>query len=146
MSPEPTQEPIQESLTASNVTLDARMTNDSDSEDEDMGMTGYIPLSQVSTDADPILDEDEVFERHNNVYFAYCELYQRKSETNCNWNQTFLLLPLFFQNDEWLSEVGESNQAPSTLIVEAHQVNIKFFYRGIGYASLHQFSYLLSSI
>lgn len=63
MSPEPTQEPIQESLTASNIPLDAREANDSDSEDEDMGITEYIPLSQVSTDADPILDEDEVFKR-----------------------------------------------------------------------------------
>jgi hypothetical protein len=60
MSPEPTQEPIQETLTVSNVSLDARTTNESDSEDEDMGMAGYIPLSQVSTDADPILDDDEV--------------------------------------------------------------------------------------
>ncbi|XP_032671697.1 male-enhanced antigen 1 [Odontomachus brunneus] len=59
MSPEPTQEPIQESLTTSNVPLDAREANDLDSEDEDIGITEYIPLSQVSTDADPILDEDE---------------------------------------------------------------------------------------
>ncbi|EZA60349.1 hypothetical protein DMN91_010987 [Ooceraea biroi] len=59
MSPEPTQEPIQETLTVSNASLGARMANDSDSEDEDMGMAGYVPLSQVSTDADPILDDDE---------------------------------------------------------------------------------------
>lgn len=61
MSPEPTQEPIQENLTVSNVILDARATNDEeDSDDEDMGMAGYVPLSQVSTDADPILGEEEV--------------------------------------------------------------------------------------
>lgn len=60
MSPEPTQEPIQENLTVSNVPLDARIANDSDSEDEDRGMEGYVPLSQVSTDADPIMDEEEV--------------------------------------------------------------------------------------
>ncbi|XP_011646976.1 male-enhanced antigen 1 [Pogonomyrmex barbatus] len=60
MSPEPTQEPIQENLTISSVALDARATNDEeDSDDEDMGMAGYVPLSQVSTDADPILDEEE---------------------------------------------------------------------------------------
>ncbi|XP_012233013.1 male-enhanced antigen 1 [Linepithema humile] len=60
MSPEPTQEPMQENLTVSNVNLDARMANDEDdSEDEDMGMAGYLPLSQVSTDADPMLDEEE---------------------------------------------------------------------------------------
>lgn len=60
MSPEPTQEPIQENLTVTSVTLDTRVTNDSDSEDEDVGMAGYLPLSQVSTDADPMMDEDEV--------------------------------------------------------------------------------------
>lgn len=61
MSPEPTQEPIQENLTVSDVNLDARMINDEDdSDDEDMGMAGYLPLSQVSTDADPMLDEEEV--------------------------------------------------------------------------------------
>jgi len=61
MSPEPTQEPIQENLTVSNVNLDARMANDEDdSDDEDVGMSGYLPLSQVSTDADTMLDEEEV--------------------------------------------------------------------------------------
>lgn len=61
MSPEPTQEPIQENLTVSNVILDARAANDEeDSDDEDMSMAGYVPLSQVSTDADPILGEEEV--------------------------------------------------------------------------------------
>jgi len=60
MSPEPTQEPIQENLTVINVALDARATNDEeDSDDEDVGMAGYVPLSQVSTDADPMLDEEE---------------------------------------------------------------------------------------
>lgn len=59
MSPEPTQEPLQENLTISNVVLDARAANDEeDSDDEDMGMAGYMPLSQVSTDADPILGEE----------------------------------------------------------------------------------------
>lgn len=60
MSPEPTHEPIQENLTVSNVLLDTRMVNDEeDSDDEDMGMAGYVPLSQVSTDADPILEREE---------------------------------------------------------------------------------------
>jgi len=69
MSPEPTQEPIQETLTVPNASLDARMANESDSEDEDMGMAGYIPLSQVSTDADPILDDDEVpYEQSSDFY------------------------------------------------------------------------------
>jgi len=60
MSPEPTHEPIQENLTVSNALLDTRMMNDEDSDDEDIGMAGYVPLSQVSTDADPILDREEV--------------------------------------------------------------------------------------
>lgn len=61
MSPEPTHEPIQENLTISNALLDTRMVNDEeDSDDEDIGMAGYMPLSQVSTDADPILDREEV--------------------------------------------------------------------------------------
>lgn len=61
MSPEPTQEPIQDSLTVPNAILDARTVNDEeDSDDEDMGMAGYLPLSQVSTDAEPILGEEEV--------------------------------------------------------------------------------------
>ncbi|XP_011175598.1 male-enhanced antigen 1 [Solenopsis invicta] len=59
MSPEPTQEPIQENLTVSNVVLDTRAANDEeDSDDEDMGMAGYMPLSQVSTDVDPIGEEE----------------------------------------------------------------------------------------
>lgn len=64
MSPEPTQEPIQENLTVSSAPLDTRVTNDSDSEDDDVAMAGYLPLSQVSNDADPILDEEEVFKRY----------------------------------------------------------------------------------
>ncbi|KAL6441409.1 hypothetical protein ACFW04_003553 [Cataglyphis niger] len=60
MSPEPTHESIQENLTVSNALLDARMMNDEDdSDDEDVGMAGYMPLSQVSTDVDPILDREE---------------------------------------------------------------------------------------
>ncbi|EGI63058.1 PREDICTED: male-enhanced antigen 1 [Acromyrmex echinatior] len=60
MSPEPTQEPIQDNLIVPNTVLDARAGNDEeDSDDEDMGMAGYLPLSQVSTDAEPILGEEE---------------------------------------------------------------------------------------
>lgn len=62
MSPEPTQEPIEQNLSVPNLTVGARAVNDSDSEDEDAGMTGYMPLSQVPTDADPMLDEDDDFE------------------------------------------------------------------------------------
>ncbi|KAL0105236.1 hypothetical protein PUN28_016710 [Cardiocondyla obscurior] len=60
MSPEPTQEPAQESLTVSSAILDARVANDEEeSDDDDMGMAGYMPLSQVPIDADPILGEEE---------------------------------------------------------------------------------------
>lgn len=70
MSPEPTQEPIQENLSVSNVVLDARVANDEeDSDDEDVGMAGYMPLSQVSTDADPILGEEEVLWQAKQQYF-----------------------------------------------------------------------------
>ncbi|XP_014602205.1 PREDICTED: male-enhanced antigen 1 [Polistes canadensis] len=59
MSPEPTEEPIKESLNVPNLTVDTRMTTDSESEDEDVGMTGYMPLSQLPTDSDLILEDDE---------------------------------------------------------------------------------------
>ncbi|KYN03155.1 PREDICTED: uncharacterized protein LOC108773681 [Cyphomyrmex costatus] len=76
MAPEPTQEPIKDNLTVSNTVLDTRVANDEeDSDDEEMILAGYLPLSQVATDAEPILGEEE--------------------------------------NDEWLSEFGEPNQASS---------------------------------
>ncbi|KAL2717857.1 male-enhanced antigen 1 [Vespula squamosa] len=59
MSPEPTQEPIEESLNVPNLIIDTRMATDSDSEDEDIGMAGYMPLSQLPTDSDLILEDDE---------------------------------------------------------------------------------------
>lgn len=60
MSPDPTQQPIEETLSAPHLQFDARGTNESDSEDDDVGMAGYVPLSQVPTDSDPMLFEDEV--------------------------------------------------------------------------------------
>ncbi|KAG7204599.1 hypothetical protein KM043_005018 [Ampulex compressa] len=59
MSPEPTQEPIEENLKAPNLLVDARIANDTDSEDEDTEMSGYLPLSQVPADSDPMLEDDE---------------------------------------------------------------------------------------
>ncbi|XP_011315416.1 male-enhanced antigen 1 [Fopius arisanus] len=58
MSPEPTQEPIEQNLKAPNLNVEEPAA-DSDSEDEDFGAAGYIPLSQVPTDADTLLDDDE---------------------------------------------------------------------------------------
>lgn len=60
MSPEPRQEPLEETLTAPNQTAGAAI-NDSDSEDEDGSDLGqYMPLSQVPIDNDSLLDDDEV--------------------------------------------------------------------------------------
>lgn len=60
MSPEPSQEPIKENLNTSNIIIGARAINDSDSEDEDAGIAGYMPLSQVPADSDPMIEDDEV--------------------------------------------------------------------------------------
>lgn len=58
MSPDPTQEPAEATLNAPNLLLEPERINDSDSED-DVGMAGYVPLSQIPADSDPILYEDE---------------------------------------------------------------------------------------
>lgn len=60
MSPDPTQEPVEETLSVPNLPIDTRGTNESDSEDDDVGMSGYVPLSQIPTDSDPMLYEDDV--------------------------------------------------------------------------------------
>lgn len=70
MSPDPTQEPIEESLNIPNLPLDRGM-NASDSEDDDIGMAGYIPLSQVPTDSDPMLYDDEVCLLFNEIFHLY---------------------------------------------------------------------------
>ncbi|KAK9300672.1 hypothetical protein QLX08_006708 [Tetragonisca angustula] len=80
MSPDPTQEPVEESLNVPNLPLDRGM-NASDSEDDDMGMAGYVPLSQIPADSDPMLYEDE--------------------------------------DDEWISNAGESNQTLRPPILES---------------------------
>ncbi|XP_078045093.1 male-enhanced antigen 1 [Augochlora pura] len=59
MSPDPTQQPIEDSLNPPNLQFDARGINESDSEDDDVGMSGYEPLSQVPLDTDPMLYDDE---------------------------------------------------------------------------------------
>lgn len=70
MSPDPTQEPVEESLNVPNLPLD-RGINASDSEDDDIGMAGYVPLSQIPADSDPMLYEDEVRLLFNNISFIY---------------------------------------------------------------------------
>lgn len=59
MSPDPTQEPVEETLSVPSLPFDARGTTESDSEDDEIGVAGYLPLSQVPADSDPILYEDE---------------------------------------------------------------------------------------
>ncbi|XP_031838798.1 male-enhanced antigen 1 [Nomia melanderi] len=59
MSPDPTQQPIEESLNAPNGQFDVRTINESDSDDDDVGMSGYEPLSQVPVDNDTMLFDDE---------------------------------------------------------------------------------------
>ncbi|XP_015609096.1 male-enhanced antigen 1 [Cephus cinctus] len=59
MSPEPSQEPMKENLNAPNLSLGVRAMNESDSEDEDIGAAGYMPLSQVPADSDPMLDDED---------------------------------------------------------------------------------------
>lgn len=68
MSPDPTQEPIEETLSTPNLSLDTRGINTSDSEDDDIGMAGYVPLSQIPADSDPMLYEDEVCLLFNNIF------------------------------------------------------------------------------
>lgn len=70
MSPDPTQEPIEESLNIPNLPLDRGM-NASDSEDDDIGMAGYVPLSQIPADSDPMLYEDEVCLLFNEIFHLY---------------------------------------------------------------------------
>ncbi|XP_015518462.2 male-enhanced antigen 1 [Neodiprion lecontei] len=59
MSPEPTQEPVEENLNASDLNIGAAAAIESDSEDEDPGLRGYMPLSQIPHDSDPMLDDYE---------------------------------------------------------------------------------------
>lgn len=71
MSPDPTQEPIEETLNTPNLSLDTRGINTSDSEDDDIAMAGYIPLSQIPADSDPMLYEDEVCLLFYNILFMH---------------------------------------------------------------------------
>ncbi|PBC29020.1 male-enhanced antigen 1 [Apis cerana] len=86
MSPDPTQEPIEETLNTPNLSLDTRGINTSDSEDDDIAMAGYVPLSQIPADSDPMLYEDE--------------------------------------DDEWITNVGESSQVLRAPLLESEHDNI----------------------
>ncbi|XP_058808712.1 male-enhanced antigen 1 [Phymastichus coffea] len=58
MAPEPTQEPV-DKLDTSNLNVNVITTQESDSEDEDVGMSGYMPLSQVPIEGEPLEDDDD---------------------------------------------------------------------------------------
>ncbi|KAK1128642.1 hypothetical protein K0M31_003099 [Melipona bicolor] len=102
MSPDPTQEPVEESLNVPNLPLD-RGINASDSEDDEIGMAGYVPLSQIPADSDPMLYEDE--------------------------------------DDEWISNAGESNQTLRSPILESQN----YFIFSIGFHVGNNRSLVISS-
>ncbi|XP_043583634.1 male-enhanced antigen 1 [Bombus pyrosoma] len=109
MSPDPTQEPIEESLNIPNLPLD-RGTNASDSEDDDIGMAGYVPLSQIPADSDPMLYEDEDDEWITSA-----------AETN----QT-LRSPILESQDDCMSETIEVWSSPhnrSNIDMDADKIN-----------------------
>lgn len=69
MSPEPMQEPIEDNLKTSGLNL--TVTNDSESEDEDAGMDGYMPLSQIPLDGESMLDDDNDDDDDVCFFFLY---------------------------------------------------------------------------
>lgn len=58
MSPEPTQEPV-DNLNTSKINVEVITAHESDSEDEDAGMDGYMPLSQVPNEGEPLNEDDD---------------------------------------------------------------------------------------
>ena len=68
MLPEPTQEPI-DNLNTSYVNVGVITAHESDSEDEDPGAAGYMPLSQIPIEGEPLEEDDD-----DEVCFNYCEM------------------------------------------------------------------------
>lgn len=60
MSPEPKHDAVNENWSASNLNTGIRVTSDSESEDEDHTIEGYVPLAQEPVDGDLLLEDDEV--------------------------------------------------------------------------------------
>ena len=62
MSPEPTQEPL-DNLSESTINIDTNINieiaNDSDSENDEAGVAGYMPLSQIPIEGEPFNDDEE---------------------------------------------------------------------------------------
>lgn len=59
MTPESNRQPVEENFSATNITTGLNATNDSDSEDEDAQIAGYMPLSQNPADIDTNLADLE---------------------------------------------------------------------------------------
>ncbi|XP_076249115.1 male-enhanced antigen 1 [Calliopsis andreniformis] len=85
MSPDPTQQPVEETLNTPNLQIDHRGTNDSESEDDEREMAGYVPLSQVPADSDPMLyeDDDEEWTSNAGEPNQTLPLPQLESQHNC---------------------------------------------------------------
>lgn len=66
MSPEPKHDVVDENWSASNI--NTGVTTDSESDDEDHTVEGYVPLAQEPVDGDLLL-EDEVFVLLISLYF-----------------------------------------------------------------------------
>lgn len=90
MSPEPTQEPVEENLKAPDLNVGATANNESDSEDEEPGLEGYMPLSQVPLDGEPMLDEDEVCY----IFFQFRTFFHSVLHSNIH----FISIHEFFPN------------------------------------------------
>ncbi|XP_043462513.1 male-enhanced antigen 1 [Leptopilina heterotoma] len=59
MSPEPKHDVVDENWSASNINTGVTASDDSESDDEDHTVEGYVPLAQEPVDGDLLLEEDE---------------------------------------------------------------------------------------
>jgi hypothetical protein len=57
MSPEPTQEPL-DNLNTSNINISIITEHEFDSDDEHIEMAGYMPLSDNAVEGEPLEDDD----------------------------------------------------------------------------------------
>lgn len=60
MSPEPTHQPMNQDFITENSSINRIAENhESDSDDDEIETAGYLPLSQVPTDSDLIIDHPD---------------------------------------------------------------------------------------
>ncbi|XP_057340448.1 uncharacterized protein LOC130677615 [Microplitis mediator] len=98
MSPEPTPQPMNQDFVTENLSIDTVTGNhESDSDDEEIETAGYLPLSQVPTDSDMIIDHYDNENEDNdsipsiidsaNILLSMSEpISQPSSETLHLWN------------------------------------------------------------